>query len=268
MVVGCVPPVAVRGLDDDRVSLRRVIGGRNSGWWARPRSPLNRTRAAVGLHQSGGRAQDVARSAQGDRRAVRERDALAIPNRLEERQHALHVAGVVQRQGGVMFGEADLVGVRRVLLLQVSAVAQHDLGQLRGLARAQHSAAEALTDQSRQVARVVQVRVGEDNGVERRGVAPAAAPSCAAAGRRGPGRGPHRPGDWCRPPSTRNRLPVTLPAAPRKLRTGLRLMDGHPSDPAKRSSSSRTRRVVASTLSGLRLIESMPISTRNSAISG
>ena len=69
-------------------------------------------------------------------------------------------------------------------------------------------------------------------------------------------------------PSTRNRLPVTLPAAPRKLRTGLRLMDGQPSDPAKRSSSSRTRRVVASTLSGLRLIESMPISTRNSAISG
>ena len=39
-----------------------------------------------------------------------------------------------------------------------------------------HSAAEAFTDQPRQVTRVVQVGVGEDNGVERRGVGPEGLP--------------------------------------------------------------------------------------------
>ena len=86
-VVGArVPPVAVRGLDDDGVG--RAAGQRGAAaadGAARPRSPLNSDAgAAVGLEQGGGGAEDVARRPQGRPPTPSEqRDALVVPDRVE-----------------------------------------------------------------------------------------------------------------------------------------------------------------------------------------
>ena len=92
----------------------------------------------------------------------------------------------------------------------------------------------------------------------------AAAPSCAAAGRRGPGRGRRRPGDSCRRPRPGTGCRSRFPPLPRKLRTGLRLIGRSPvrSGQTVLEVQDATRRRQHAVW--VRLIESMPSSTRNS----
>ena len=175
-------------------------GGRSSGWWRRPRSPLKSTRcpSTVSVHRR--RAEDVPGRPQPQDDAPGDGHVLVERHRLEQRQGALDVVGVVQREGGTVLGEAASVGVRRVLLLEVGAVAEHDRGELGGLRGAADRPAEALPDQARQVAGVVEVGVGQhhlvDGGAGRRGTRP----SCAAAGSTGPGRGRRPPAPVARRP--------------------------------------------------------------------
>ena len=53
-----------------------------------------------------------------------------------------------------------------VLLLEVCAVAQHDRGQVGGVAGADDATVEAVDDEPRQVAAVVEVGVRQQHGVE------------------------------------------------------------------------------------------------------
>ena len=161
-----VPPVAVRRLDHDRVRLGRV--GR------RPQERVVRTSevAAEGhplpsqAQRGGGGAEDVSRRAQreGDVRSQPQR-VLEV-HRLDQLQCLLDVAVVVQRERGAVPGEAGVVGVAGVLLLQVGAVPQDDGRQVGGLGGARHPAAETVLDQPRQVAGVVEVGMGEHDVVD------------------------------------------------------------------------------------------------------
>jgi len=67
-------------------------------------------------------------------------------------------------------GEPRPVGVDRVLLLRVRAVAEHEGRKVRGRPRAHHGAVEAVPDELRQVSTMIEVGVGEDDSVQTRGV--------------------------------------------------------------------------------------------------
>ena len=71
--------------------------------------------------------------------------------------------GVVARVAGRPLGE---------LGLELGRVEQHEPGELRGSGGADDGAAEALVDEQRQQAAVVEVGVGEDDGIEGLGVDP------------------------------------------------------------------------------------------------
>ncbi len=61
---------------------------------------------------------------------------------------------------------AVTIGLTGVLFLQVRRVGQHQPGQVQRARGAEHASAKALRDQARQIADVVQVRVGQDHGVD------------------------------------------------------------------------------------------------------
>ena len=106
-----------------------------------------------------------------------ERDSAADLARLvhvrrdEQLHERVHVALVVERLERLLaLLAALLVDVFEVALLQEARVAQHDVAEVgRGLPR-EHAAAEALPDELRQVAAVVDVRVREYNVVDFRGI--------------------------------------------------------------------------------------------------
>ena len=84
------------------------------------------------------------------------------------RERLLDVLEVEQRQGRCVLGGADLVGVARVLFLDVGRVRQQHPQQAQGWRCGEGRPSEALAHQQRQDARVVDVGMGEDDGVERR----------------------------------------------------------------------------------------------------
>jgi hypothetical protein len=72
----------------------------------------------------------------------------------------------VQRHRGVVLGPAMGVGVLGVLREQPGTVPQDDLGQLGGVAGRDHRPGKALPRQRGQVSAVVEVRMGEDHGID------------------------------------------------------------------------------------------------------
>ena len=59
------------------------------------------------------------------------------------------------------------VGLPRVFLLQVRRVDQHEMREIVRAGRAEHPALEPLRHEPRKVADVIEVRVREDDGVDR-----------------------------------------------------------------------------------------------------
>ena len=75
----------------------------------------------------------------------------------------------IQGQGVLMLGVASLLGVTGFLFLQMAAVGQQQLAQIaRGLG-AKDPSSEALLDQGRQIACVIQVGMGQQHRVDGRG---------------------------------------------------------------------------------------------------
>ena len=97
--------------------------------------------------------------------------SIFLPNGdgLEPRQRFGGILFGVERQRRVMLAEAALVRELRVLFLQVRGVGQHQLAQVGRAAGAVHRALEALRDEPRQPAGVIDVRVRQDDGVDRLG---------------------------------------------------------------------------------------------------
>ena len=112
----------------------------------------------------------------------RRREAHAAVHALDQGQRAFRVRRGEERQGRIVAAGPVPVGEARLFLLQMRRVPQQDLEQIGGAARAIHGTAEAVPDEPRQVARVIDVRVAQDDGGERARDRAAGAPSSAGAG--------------------------------------------------------------------------------------
>src|SRR3990172_8740788 len=82
------------------------------------------------------------------------------------RQCGLRILQRVQGQRRLVLGKAMAVGEVRILLLQESAVRQKNSAQFLGRVRAEDSASKAVPYEGRQVARVVEVGMGQENRVD------------------------------------------------------------------------------------------------------
>ena len=65
-----------------------------------------------------------------------------------------------------MLREAVTVRVRRILFLDASGIGQDDPAQILGPGGAEHAAAEALGYEPRQIAAMIEVGMGEDDGID------------------------------------------------------------------------------------------------------
>ncbi len=86
----------------------------------------------------------------------------------------------IERQRRLVLGEAVAVGELGVLLLQIAAVGQQDLAQIGGGLGRDHLALEAVLDQQRQIAGMIEMGMGQEHGVEARRMRPAARPVAQA----------------------------------------------------------------------------------------
>ncbi len=68
----------------------------------------------------------------------------------------------VERQGGIVFAESLLIGVRRVFFLEVARVREHELRQIHGGGRSIDLPFESVFHQTRDIARVIEVSVCQD----------------------------------------------------------------------------------------------------------
>src|SRR5207253_10641504 len=129
------------------------------------------TRAAVFLdrHLNHARAQDVsgAIEPQGIVRRKLEGLRLVYGAKRFERLHRLGVS--VKRQGWLVLAEALLIGVRRVFFLKVTGVGQDQVRQVHRRRRGQYLPAEAVFDQTGNVADVVKMRVRQRQPADARG---------------------------------------------------------------------------------------------------
>ena len=212
-----VDAVAVGGFDDDVVGLRDrlriehhriAVAAEITGKDDAPAAPFD-----VG----GGSAQDVAGMPERQRRPSGKLDRLAERNGREEFERALGIANAVERQGGLVLGEALPVRVFGILLLEMAAVLQDQLCHIARRGRREDAAAEAVAHELRQIAGMVEMRVGQDDGVDAAKARPATAPSSARAGSSGPGTGRSRSGCACPSCVSRCFEPVTVPAPPREV---------------------------------------------------
>ena len=80
------------------------------------------------------------------------------------------LAGIKRFNGREMTPVGLLVQVLGVLLLNFSAISQHQVDEVTRCRSAVNVAVETVFDQRRQVARVVDVRVGKESGRNRAGV--------------------------------------------------------------------------------------------------
>ncbi len=88
-----------------------------------------------------------------------------VAYRLEQRHRAFGVLNGKQRQSRPVAGIALPIGALRILFLQLRRVCQDDARQIRGRRRAEDASAKALPDQPREVPRMVEMGVREDDGM-------------------------------------------------------------------------------------------------------
>jgi hypothetical protein len=161
-----VQAVAVGGLDQHRVGGRRV--GRRVHQQVVGAAEVAREQDAVPGHfqQQAGRAQDVAGGREGGPPAANGLEGLAERLRVDPAQAVQRIAAGVQRQRRCVFRKAVPVGEGGVFFLDVAAVGQKDAAEVARAGGGVHPSVEAFAHQHRQVAAVVQVGVGQDDGVD------------------------------------------------------------------------------------------------------
>ena len=166
---GCLT-VAVRGFHDDGVHSGRVCRRYEHGVMGSPEIAAEEHAVAVDLESGRGRTEDVSCRSEGEDRSGRELLRGVHRSGRDQGERSLDVCSIVERESRCVLGEPPLVGVRRVLFLQVGAVLQHDGGELGCLGGADHATVEALAHELGQVAGVVEMRVGENDVVDGGGI--------------------------------------------------------------------------------------------------
>ena len=169
VVVLLVDAIAVGGFDEQVVRLRDRRRVRQDRPAEAPEVAAEHNGAAVNPHAHVRGAEQVSRVDELRFDAVRDRHRPIVAARLQLRHGAERVDFGIERQRRLVLREVVAVRERGVFFLQASGIGQHDLAEILRAQRAEHAAAEALRDEPRQVAAVIQVRVGQDDGLEARG---------------------------------------------------------------------------------------------------
>ncbi len=160
-------PVAVGGLGHQVVRAGHGHRGLEHQIVRAPQVAGEEDGAATALDAHEGRSHHVAGGRQARLEARGGAPGLEEIDGFDELERLPCIGFGIERRRRLVLGEAMSIGIGSFLLLQMPAVGQHDAAQFaRGLG-AEDLAAKALFDQQGQVAGVVQVRMGQDEGIHR-----------------------------------------------------------------------------------------------------
>jgi len=159
IAIGRLDHQHVAGLDDRRRLHQQVVGTADVA------GEQQRTPPAADFQRAS--AEDVAGMAQPQLQAAKVERPVER-QRLEVAQGLPRVILGVQRQCRVVL--RGLVPVRKggIVFLQVAAIGQQQFAQCDRGRRGPHAAAKSLPHQQRQRARMVEVRMGQDHGIQAR----------------------------------------------------------------------------------------------------
>ena len=168
---GLVEAVSVGGLHDEEVDVVGLGRGAEDGVvGAADVAGEDELALAVGsvggLEVEEGGAEDVAHVAELGAEAWGGVEDFAVGDAFEAVEGALGVAFGEEGEGGAVLGVAFLVGPVGFFLLEVGGVLEEDVGELGGGVGGVDGTLEAVLDEAGEVADVVDVGVGEDDGVD------------------------------------------------------------------------------------------------------
>ncbi len=171
VVVWLVRPIAVRRFDQQHVGGADGLGIGQHGTVVAAEVSAEHQGPAGLLHPDPDErgAQQMAGVQELGRDARRDRHRPLVPDRLQQSQGPRGVFPREEGQRRPVPCVALAIRPLGVLFLDVRGVVEDDPGQFGRRARAEHPAAEALADEPRQVAAVIEVRVGEHHGPNRVG---------------------------------------------------------------------------------------------------
>ena len=164
---GLVLAQAVGGLREDDVRPGQRLGVAEDGIGAAPQVAREvDAEAVVPLQEHAGRAEDVARVPERGPEALDHVERLVVRMRAEALERTVHVLLDVERLDRGPRGVAALVQVAGVGLVEVRRVGEHGPAQVAGGGGRVDATGVAAPDQGRQRTAVVDVGVGEDDGLE------------------------------------------------------------------------------------------------------
>src|SRR5262249_35012474 len=93
-----------------------------------------------------------------------------IRNRLQQLQSSKRVLFGIEREGRSVFSQFMTIAIVGIFFLQTSRIRQEYFQQVGSASRTVNRAAKALLDEARQVACMIDVRVRDENRVQRSGL--------------------------------------------------------------------------------------------------
>ena len=161
--LGFMVPVAVRGLDDHRVGVGEELRLAQDGQGVTPEIAGEDERPVVGLETDHRGAEHVAGIVERKVHAVGDLDRVAVGDRLEE---IGRLPRILDGVGGFELSLLPSIDLLDVPLLDVGGVLEHHGGQVGGGGRGEDRAVIPGADEGGQGTGVVDVGMGEDDGVD------------------------------------------------------------------------------------------------------
>ena len=158
--------VAIGGFDQYGIGCRGPIRRIHQGVIGTPQVPGEQNAPSRDFQQHAGCTQDVACRSECHTPALDRLEGRSQGHFLDQWQTVERILAGVQGQGGGVFGKAMAVGECGIFFLNVPAVGQQDAAQVLCARRGVHMPCKPLLGQQRKEATVVQVRMGQHDGVD------------------------------------------------------------------------------------------------------
>ena len=160
-------PIAVGRFDEQNVGGLdwRGIGQHGAGVAAKIAAEKHGMTADPGPGVRG--TEQMARIHELDLETRHDRHRPFVAHRLQLIERTRRIDLRVQRQRGVVLRIAVPIRLARVFFLNPRGVGQHEGAQVASAGRTEDAAAKTLRDEPRQVTTVIEMRMGQDHGVDR-----------------------------------------------------------------------------------------------------
>ena len=186
-VAAFVQAVAIGGFQQEKIGAADRVGIRQQRIVLAAQIAGKHDAPALPVERDGRRAEDVAGPAEHQPRSGDRLDRLAEFETVELFHRGLGVFLGVERQRRIVAREALAIGVFGIALLEIAAVGQQDFAQIPGRRGAQDGAAIPVLDEAGDIAGMIEMGVGQGDGVDPRGVDAENRTSCGCGCRAGPG---------------------------------------------------------------------------------